>query len=178
MENAELISAVCNIVTAFAAVFAAWLAKQGVTAWRKQLVGQDEFDIAKRILKGAFEAESLIGRIRQYLKSKDHVSLWNRFDEVAAELDFAFLEGRVLWGDALVGLKAKLKECVVDLRLSTRWLNEIEQKRKAMSEEQYEKLHAKHDPIVWTQGDDDPFTGKLHDAVTALENKLRPHLKR
>lgn len=148
------------------------------TDFASELVAQDEFNVAKRILNGTFELENLIRRIRQDISFDDHDLLWNRFEAVTDELDVAFREGRVLWGDALAESKAKLKDCVVNLRHSRQWLHEIERKRNQMSPEQYDKLRGKHERIVCEAGDDDDFSRSLHAAVAALENSLRPHLKR
>lgn len=99
-----MISAVANGFTAFAAVIGAAAAARGVQLWKRQLIGADEYHLAKSLLTLVYRMRLACNKLRvsssddSVLKfnkeesAKELISLWGSFE---AELATA----RALWTD-------------------------------------------------------------------------------
>lgn len=67
----EIVDLVCKVLRnlavlagSVAALFGSIAACRGVSAWRKQLIGQDAYNLAKRLLTSIFQLEKAIKRFR------------------------------------------------------------------------------------------------------------------
>ncbi len=176
--HSEMITQIKDIVVAVSAAVGAISAWRGVDTWRKQLVGKSEYELAKRLLKSAFEIEKLIKRIRLTARMESDEELWDKLDKVGAECDVAFLEGRVQWGDQLFELKAPIAECVNQLRYSSQRIDDS--RAVDVPNAEIDSILNEHKPIArgWTADDSDDFSCKVHSAIEKLEKALRPHLRR
>lgn len=162
-------------ITAVAVALGAFAAWRGVSTWRQQLIGQDEYELAKRLLGGAFEFEALIKRIR--LGYELTPPLWEKLDGTCNDLDVAFAEARVLWGESTAQRKAAFKTCTTELDLAKLDVGELSAMSAAACEQMSEQIIKTSSPILHGKAGDE-FGMKVHSAVTSLEDYLRPHLQR
>lgn len=169
----SIITLVCDLLTASATMTVAYVAVRGMHTWREQMTGQDQYSVSKRILKGVFLLENLIQRIRACISREDTNRLWDRFDEVASELDTAFIEGRVFWGSELQKAKIDLKTCVSELRIASRMLSELNSKGSQLPPGKLFELKQPYEEVVWDHGPDDRFTAQLKLAVERVECVVR-----
>jgi len=173
MTCSEIVTLIINGVVAVSAAFGATAAWLGVNTWRKQLVGKSEYELARRLLKSAFEIERLIRRIRLIARIESDAELLSKLDEVGTECDVAFLEGRVLWGEDFFSLKKPLVDCVKRLRLSIRVIDGIRAGK-------VPKVRAnEHEPIAHgvAENNTDVFFQEVRSAVEPLEEYLKKYLR-
>ena len=139
-------------------------------------IGQQNYELAKRLLTGVLEVHDLIRGLRQEVSLDNKSQLWERLEKQLSELDAAFREARAMWGDILADRKRRLKDCVAQFRHSTRWLGIAQKDCDRLPESSYESIVAQHDPVVYAQ-DDDVFGKQLANAAAGLEIALRPFLE-
>jgi len=108
----------------------------------------------------------------------DEQALWDEINSVGTEIDEAFREGHVLWGDKFAALKRPLKDCVGDLRLARSKAENSSQHRDRMTDEQVEKVWQETSPFLHASDTNDAFADRLRSAIKAIEKKLAPHLRR
>lgn len=175
MTSLEFWSLVPDYLTAIAAIAAFFVAWLGVDTWRRQLIGQHEYDCARRLMKNAYEWERTLKRLR--LPFDNPIELEKMLDEYGSELDVAFLEGRVHWGDSFFKLKQPILDCANKWSLSKKQLERFcnRENPNPRDDQEYDRLS----PIVNMNSDDgsDEFSKQIRAAVAGLEEFVRPHLR-
>jgi len=201
----DWIGALANVVIAAAAGAGAVTAWRGLDAWRAELRGRNEYDLARRLLTALYRVREAIRAARspsmsssEYESRPDRAAddrpwsgkdmryayqqRWNRISEPLVELDTALLEAEALWGKVLKSSRAALQKCLADL-----WVNIVRHlranapddlpflQRKPMTAEEIEQ----NDAVVWDLGEGkDAFGDQVAAAVREFEDVLRPHLRR
>ena len=191
-----------RIVTTGAAVAGAWVAVSGLRAWRAQLIGKAEYELARRLLRGALEVREQIAVVRGPFMSAGELSAalseeagekeanlsnseqlkkattlaynhrWSGVSKAMSDLRLDVLEGEVIWGEPIKAAHRTLSECVAELQTSLITYLRAPYNRPLPNMEQ-------HFAVVYQISDDparDPFTVKVADAVGGFERLLRPHL--
>lgn len=193
----DIILLIVAIVGVFSAIF-------GLKTWRKQLKGNTEYELARRLLKAVYHARDQIkyirnpfmggGEISQAIKesgmeidqtdpkhsiksSRAVYSLrWKYLSEVLSELKIELLEAEVLWGKDINNIFKEFYKCVSDLNFAIyQHLNAKDGYFKL----DFEELK-KNDLIIYDTSDDptkNEFSGKIIQAVETIENFIRPKLK-
>lgn len=200
----SLVDILANFATAGAAIAAAIVAVLGLRAWRVQLHGKAEYQLARRLLRAVYRVRDKIQAVRapvmlggEIAAAIEHAGRdpkevseeekgvlgyelrWQAVTEAWSDLDVERLEAEVLWGEDIVNRLRKLRECTgllygalfqhAQTKTGQPW-----EKRK--SEESLRRI----DEILFHISDDpevDPFTGKLHVAVTEIESFIRPKMR-
>ncbi|OLE53103.1 MAG: hypothetical protein AUG51_14975 [Acidobacteria bacterium 13_1_20CM_3_53_8] len=134
------ISIIKDIITAIVALIAGVVAIYGVIAWKKQLKGKTEYELARRVLRAIYKVRDSIrivrspiqtgGEIEEAVKASGisydpddksthaktqaaiYESRWKQLNEARSNLQLELLEAEVSWGE---GIKDKLKplnECI------------------------------------------------------------------
>jgi flagellin-specific chaperone FliS len=176
----ELGSLIANGVTGVAAVVAAIAACRGVHTWRQQLVGQSDYELAKRMLRQVYELESIIRRLRYSLSIDDKAALWTRLNELFAARGVERLEAKVAWEGALVEANKLMDGCIYDLQQAKRRMDAADNSQTPMSEQSRQEILAKFGPILEAADDDndDDFSRRLAASVAEYEGRLRQYLDR
>lgn len=190
-----------DLVTAVAAATGATVAVLGLRTWKQQLRGRAEYELARRLLKAAYELRDSIasfrrpmmwieemsaalketGRIPDDLKSSRRAVYevrWKAVLEAGSELKVAELEGEVLWGGEFKQAVAPLDKCVACLSIAfAEFLRYSEQGDLAASER---AVLRKYEEVVYDRSkadEPDAFTKELNEAIRGVEGFLRPRLQ-
>jgi hypothetical protein len=140
----SLIEALEKAATGIAALVAAWVAWQGLEAWRVQLHGRTEYDLARRVLRAVFKVRDQIAFVRNPfvpvaetmeayraagidpaevdpLKDRERAAQlvyqkrWQPLAAAVSDLSVEILEAEVLWGKSSRDLETELRRLVAEL---------------------------------------------------------------
>src|SRR5690242_13318889 len=100
--------------TLLVAAWGAYLATTGVNAWKRQLVGHSEYEIAKRILVLNYTLVRMAKALRPVRGGK-LPRMNNEIFRVSAEFENAIVEGRAHWGDKVVELRRPIRTYVTHI---------------------------------------------------------------
>lgn len=193
-----VLGAVKDIVVALAAagsVGAAWL---GLNSWRKQLKVNSEYELSRRLLRAVFKTREAIRQLRNpFISAAEFegaakeagVEIGNRMGDIPsmgavydsrwklvsqAVLDFQVevLEAEVLWGSAIKDKVNGLYQCVRDLKAAIFLHFTYMKNASGISAERQLQIEE-----TINEREDDEFNKKLQEAITEIENFLKPHLK-
>jgi hypothetical protein len=130
--------------TGVAALVAAWVAWRGLEAWRVQLHGKTEYDLARRVLRAVLKVRDQIAFVRHPfvpaaetmeayraaginpaevdLPKDDnraaqlvYLKRWQPLAAAASDLSVEILEAEVLWGRSSRDLEAELRQLIGEL---------------------------------------------------------------
>lgn len=194
-----------EIVVIVAAAVGAYVAWYGLGAWKRQMSGKAEYDIAVQYLRAVLRLRNAIGVVRFFSIStgemvhlmresqeqraendpeKDQAyaaiaayeSQWKAVVEANSDLQIAALEAEVVWGREPIDLLVPLRKCVNELH----WAIDVYlRERYRDSRDRDDKLYADVLSVIFWASDDptkDAFSGKVNGAVSAAEQFVRPHL--
>ena len=197
-----------KLAPGIAALTAALVAVAGLGTWRRQLKGQAEYDLARRVLRAVLKARDHLNAVRSpdmtggeiaaaykeaglelperpLLGSQSKASelvydrRWQRLLAAVRELEAELLEAEVLWGAASRAPELEFKKCFAEL------YSAVMMHLRALSTP---NPHESLTKIVETQfrvlyrvdstDDPDQFGKRIDGAVKAFELIVRPHLTR
>jgi len=197
--------AIPKVATGIAALVGAWVALQGLRAWRVQLHGKTEYDLARRVLRGVFRVRDQIAYVRSPFvpagemidayksagldpneinllndtKRRDELVYQRRWQPLAAalsELSLEILEAEVLWGQPVRACERALKSAVGELNAAiSLYLRDIHTNNLRQDTHAAERME-KQLAIVYTGLPPDEFGASVEKTVKSFEDLLRPHL--
>jgi hypothetical protein len=198
------VSVLKDAILAIAAIIGSIVAILGLSTWKRQLYGQSEYDLAKRLLKSIYLFREVINNARHpfmqysatpdlpkdqldqlskeekewYARAQAFEKRWEPVANARAELDTSVLESEVFWGNEVKDKVAKLRQLQAELLVAI--------------EEHLERTNPK-DPDESFRGDDlkrnrailygrsdrakDQFLDKMLTAIEDIESTLRPFIK-
>jgi hypothetical protein len=197
---------VTDLAVAFASLIAAWVAVSGLSAWRHQLKGKTEYDLAKRILLSLFKYRDAIHgvrnpmmwghempsppeekrqymgiqEIRYYGTEKAYQKRWDRVTEHKAKLYPELLEGEVIWGTELNERFKKIYKLQAELQNAVRRHLELsDPSTPQRKQDSVAKYHDKHRDILYDESFDesDEFSKDIESAIQNIEEFLKPKLE-
>lgn len=206
MTIAECFGIARDIIVSGAALVTAWVAVPGLHRWKRELLGKENLEAARNLLRATYKIREAVGSCRDpYLEDKEfpedydgreenpmedalayayvYRNRWRRVRRARQEFNAAALEAEVLWG---CDVRAKAKELRVCLQ-KLFWgfqqyvLNVKSDNRKF---ERDKKLAEK---VEWIIGETVKYNEELNasedwfekyggDIITGIENLVRPHL--
>ena len=194
-------SIVKDAVVAIAAAFGAVFAGMGLKAWKRQLTGKTDYELARGILRRALEVRRAIEEARdpsitggEIEAAKEHLKTEGIADQRAAGTVAAYnvrygkvvtawfqlyekmIEAEVSWGVSVKAAKDPLEACVKELRHAIWSHNDmITGRRRNPTPDQMQKA----DDVVYSLKDEDRdgFARKVNEAVKVIEDLVRPHIK-
>jgi hypothetical protein len=201
MTPAEIIQIVKDCLTGTAAITGATVAVLGLRTWKRQLRGNAEYDVTRRLLRAAYKIRDAISRVRQPFMSMGEIGAavretarspqeprgynravfevrWKEALEAGNELKIAELEGEVLWGNSLKTAIAPLEERVKELSIAlSEFLRYDDKEDLDVAQREIKDEYA---DTVYDRGRPerpDTFTKAVNQSVDQLEAFLRPKLK-
>ena len=192
-----------DIIVCVAALVGAVVAILGLNAWKRQIGGKTEYELAQRLLKATYKLRESIRFVRNpmmfanempdppdgdpasqsdahkrwYRTGKGYESRWENVRKSHIDVEAELLEAEVLWGSYVKDKFAKLFDVEHDLyyRIIT-YLDHLnpDDREKWSAEE----AKATRNVLYGVGGPDDEFHKKLQEAIAAIEKELRPHLRR
>lgn len=197
---------ITDFAVAFASLIAAWVAVSGLSAWRHQLKGKTEYDLAKRILLGLFRYRDAIHGVRNpvmwgnekpsppeekrqhmtrdeieyYGTEQAYQKRWDRVTEQRASLYPELLEAEVIWGTELDERIKKINRLQGELKNAVRRHLELQDpKIDERKKDAIEKYHNKKRDILYDESfeESDEFSKDMLSEIQSIEEFLKPKLE-
>lgn len=198
------IAAAKDILVGLAAAAAALFAYLGLSAWRKELKGKAEYQLAKDVLKSVYKVREAFKHVRNpiiyqyeypegmrdvhgHLKREhDHEGTahvyekrWEKMAEAFGELEEHHLAAQVEWGPEFQDVIVKLRSCRVELLVAIQKM--LERKKNpheaplTKAEERAEERSVLYH--IGSNSEHDKFTPQIEEAINDFEKWLRPHVR-
>ncbi len=200
----EWIGVTKDILVGLSAVVATIFAYLGLYAWRKELKGKSEYQLAKDILKSVYKVREAFKHVRnivifQYEYPEDmqgphghlkpeydhegtaHVyeTRWKLMDESFKELEEYHILAQVEWGPEFQDRIKKLRACRSELLVTIQQM--LRRKKNPNGKMNSIEEQAEEESVLYHIGEDskhDKFTPKINEAIQEFEDWLRPHIKK
>jgi len=201
---APWIAAAKDIVVGLAAAAAAIFAYLGLSAWRKELKGKAEYQLAKDVLKSVYKVREAFKHVRNpiiyqyeypegmrdyhgHLKHEhDHEGTahvyekrWEIMAKAFGELEEHHLAAQVEWGSGFQEVIVKLRSCRVELLIAIQQMLERKKNpREAPVTKPEERVEERS--VLYHTGNNsehDKFTPQIEEAINDFEKWLRPHVR-
>ena len=185
-----ILHAISEALTAVAAATGAFIAVLGLNAWKKQLKGKTDYELARRYLRAVYKLRDAVQNVRNpfipaeemnaALKQSGKEGLgdgvdtqegvraaysarWQKVTEAGSDLSVELREAEVSWGRKALDIERDMEKCVQELFVTLR-------------------MYVQHNErpnrdLIYDQGDNDEYTKRLTTAVTKIEAYLAPHLR-
>ena len=193
MEISEIgkwIAAARDVLVGLSAASAAIFAYLGLSAWRKELKGKAEYELAKEVLKSVYRVREAFKYVRKptiycyeypadmkndYERTK-HVyeKRFEKIDDAFRELEEHHLAAQVEWGSEFQNVIEKLRSCKADLLVAVQQRlerNKNPQESSQTTTEERSVLDSLGSKMY------DTFTPKINEAIADFEGWLRPHIR-
>lgn len=187
----QIFELILNTINTIAIGTGAIIAVIGVNAWKQQLKGKTDYELARRYLRSVYKVRDALKYVRNPFMSSDEIFLalresglsdtdysdrkksnravyakrWEKVIGAASDLDVEYLEAEVSWGTGIVKVSedfnAFRKKLFVSLKM---FLEE-------------RPLSNEREDIIYDGGDDDDFNIDMRKAIENIEKFLKPHLK-
>ena len=194
-----------DFITGLSALTAAIIAILGLQAWKKQLKGKTEYELAQKYLRATYKIREALAWVRNPLQSateiaqamkeanfenvsvtdssypvKSAIAVYQkRFQKVTEaflDLDSIMLEAETLWGESVREHFKLLQEHSSALFIAIQiYISDMEH-NVPYNEEKYEKIIATMYAI--TDGSrEDPFAREVKETIKKIESFVKPRLK-
>jgi hypothetical protein len=200
VENLKAIaSAGKDVVLALAAIAATVTAILGLTAWRRQLMGNVQYELARRYLlhvyrfRDAFKAArapgvwiAAKGQVDERARSEGLHKAFDirvsQLDEAWSKLQLEAQEAEVLWGEPATAPVRALNDCRAEFYAALWhyfWLNDSHEPWQTV-DRSTSIVQETEEAVYSFSGNParDHLLGRLLQAVSAAEDVVRPHLRR
>jgi hypothetical protein len=201
----EIWTVVKDLVILGAATTGAFVAVRGLGTWQKQLKGQSEYDLSRRILVTLFKYRDAINglrhpamwghempsppeeeakamsyeKIRHYGTSKGYQARWDKVQEQRTALYADLLEAEAIWGSDLQNLFKVVFDLEHELLKRIRhYLELINPDTRQETKNAITKIDAEARDIMYDIGGDGPdeYKQDMLKAIESIEAYLKPNL--
>ncbi len=184
----SILKVLSSIVTALAAATAAVIAVLGLNAWKKQLRGKNDYELARRYLRAVYKlrdairfvrnpfipAEEINAALKDSNQEKERTNReetsravysvrWEKVTDAGSDLDVELREAEISWGQEALDVERDFEKCVQELFVALRMFVQHDQQPDR--------------DLIYDMGEQDEYNKKLKDAVAKIENYLAPHLR-
>jgi hypothetical protein len=203
---AELASFLKDLVLSGAAITGAIVAVKGLGTWRRQLKGQSEYELSRRILVTLFKYRDAINGVRYpavwayempsppeeeaekmspehnrfYGTSRAYQARWDKVQTERISLYADLLEAEAIWGVELKDLFKKVFDLEHELLTRIRhYIELINPDTDEASKEAIRRIDEKARDIMYDNMSDEPdeYKQELVSAIESIEKYLKPKLK-
>ena len=201
-----LIGSTKDVILGGAAIVGSVVAVKGLSTWRRQLRGQVEYDLARRILRLTYQYRDAIHAVRHpamwnpempappeekvktmsaeqirfYGRFKAYEKRWDRVSEARSLLYPELLESEALWEDEIKDRFAPLLK--LENQLFLRLTHQMELENPDVPSQDKEAIgkliDRKSDILYDTLSDDDVYRREFNEEVEKVAAKLKAHLRR
>jgi len=205
MDWPTLITTGKDLILAGAAITGSIVAVKGLSTWKRQLRGQAEYELAKRVLKATFQYRDRVYGVRHpvmwkyempqppreeadrmteqqinyYSTSKAYSSRWEKVVEIRETLYPELLEAKILWGHEIENLFKVLFEIERKLVLCIRhYLALINPDNSREYKDEINKIFKGEQDMQYDiLNEDDDFRKKFSSGLKSIEQFISPYLK-
>ncbi|WP_027158167.1 hypothetical protein [Methylobacter luteus] len=205
MTCTEIVSRLKDLVLSGAAITGAVVAVQGLGTWQRQLKGQSEYELSRRILVTVFKYRDAINGVRHpamwayempsppedeaakmspeqmrfYGTSKAYQARWDKVQIERTSLYADLLEAEAIWGVELKELFKKVFDLEHELFTRIRhYIELINPDTAEASKEAIRNIDKKARDIMYDDLSDEPdeYKKDLVSAIEKIEKYLKPKL--
>ncbi|MFQ2156064.1 hypothetical protein ACK33E_06450 [Aeromonas hydrophila] len=205
MSCTELVTLIKDLILSGAAIAGAVIAIKGLSTWKRQLKGQSEYELSRRLLVTLFKYRDAIAGVRHpvmwayempsppedesknmsrehirfYGTSKAYQARWDKVQAERASLYADLLESEAIWGDELKKLFKTLFNLEHELFTSVRhYVELINPETKEGSKESIRDIDKKRRDIMYDDlsEEGDDYRKDFQLGVEAIERYLKPKL--
>lgn len=201
MEVVSILAGVKEVAVTAAAVTGAIVALLGLSAWKRQLIGNAEYDIARRYLLALYQLRDSVASTRYPMMTSGEVAAairekkwdvppptvldnsayaaayelrWKHVMEAKRNLLVVGWEAEVVWGHKATELLKPIWRSVAELRSAIQQhIDGREPRDREESERAFLTLFS-----TGGSGESDQFSHAFDMSVKAVEEFVRPHLRR
>lgn len=206
MTCTEIVALLKDIVLSGAAITGAVVAVKGLGTWQRQLKGQSEYELSRRILVTVFKYRDAINgvrhpamwayempspseyeakimsqeQIRFYGTSKAYQARWDKVQIEKTSLYADLLESEAIWGNELKNLFKKVFDLEHELFTRIRYYIElINPDTDVASKEAIRNIDKKKRDIMYDNLSEEPdeYKRELISAIEDVEKYLKPKLR-
>ena len=196
----EFTSCISDIAVAVAALATGGSAVYGVNRWRREIKGRAAFETARGLLRATYILRDQITSCRHpfisvsefpnsFNKNNNpiptetadayrHVykNRWKPIAETISEFDVHDLEAQVLWGNDVKERTDKLRECVQEIKDAIGlFIENVGSDGEYFQNDRNWEKSVKN--TIYDAGKNNEVSNKIKNAITGIEEKIRPHLK-
>jgi hypothetical protein len=201
----EIVTIIKDIILVGVAITGAIVAVKGLNTWQRQLTGQSEYDLSRRILVSLFKYRDAINGVRHpmmwgyempnppqeeaktmsreelrfYGTSKAYQTRWDKVQEQRTALYADLLEAEAIWGNELELLFKEVFDLQHELFTRIRhYIELIDPDTEESSKEAIRNIDKKHRDIMYDDLSDEPdeYKSDLLSAILNIETYLKPKL--
>lgn len=205
MTYTEFVTLSKDLILSGAAIMGAIVAIKGLSTWKRQLRGQSEYELSRRILVTLFKYRDAVAGVRHpvmwayempspsedeskstssehvrfYGTSKAYQARWDKVQNERTSLYADLLEGEAIWGDELKKLFKSLFNLEHELFTSVRhYIELINPDTKEASKEAIRNIDKKRRDIMYDDlsEEGDDYRKDFQRGVEAIEKYLKPKL--
>ncbi len=206
VDLAGVAEAIRDSAIAIVSVLGLIIAYCGLQTWRRQLRGNTEYDLARRLLRASFKMRDALRTVRNPFMVASEIAdalkeagvsqeeieksgcnlnpdvavyntRWKTVAEALSDLKVEALEAEVLWGSAAIDSLKPLYDSVAKLRLAlVRLLRQGRRDRPPLKPDEADRI----DGIIYDTSEgsvDDEFTVEVHAAIERVKALVKPKLK-
>lgn len=200
-----IISCIKDLTLATAAIITSSVAIYGLNTWRRQHVGQVEYDLARRLLKTSYEIRNAINQVRHpmmwsyemiepsedekkysreekrhYGTANAYQKRWEKVQNSTNDLNTDLLEAEAIWGKEIYDIFKPCKDLENELfRNIQDYLQLINPNESDEMKEVIRKSRKKQREIMYDDlTDDNEYKRQYAEALTKIEKYLRPKLSK
>ena len=199
-EVAQYISVIKDVITGIAALVAAVVAIRGLRTWNRQLAGNANYDLAKRVLASTLKVREEIRRVRnpfilggemqrakialttedpsQDVKNlSDEAAVYqlrfNKLNGALLELDTNLLEAEILWKVDSTSITGPSKASITELYMALR--DHLKGTQARLEPARWDEAQA----IIYSnfQEGKDTFAAKADGAIATIQRIAIPYIE-
>jgi len=200
-EALAWVAIVKDAVLSVSAIVAAYVGVRGLGAWRRQLRGNTEYQLAKIMLTSVYELREAIAIVRNPLMHYSRVPdlpqeklkempqrerewhalaqayqrRWELIPAAKAKLDANLLEAEVIWGPDIWTKVTPLNRLIGELLIAVQDHLDARNPNGRYESPGPELIKKRHETL-YAIGESDPFKERLDEVICSVENELRPHI--
>jgi hypothetical protein len=205
MRILEAIGVIKDIVLLLAACVGSYVALRGLSTWQRQLKGNAEFEVGRRIRRSAYQIREGIRAFRsalilpgesiQAMKeaglteeqiAKIDINLidgyaystrWRRISDAMTELSLAALEGEAIWGAEIQRPVERLGACAAKLYANTTVYFQLRSQGCRTTYQIYADMLATHEQYVYRKSENDEYEAEVLSAVSEIDAYIKSKLE-
>lgn len=199
MSGDIVVGIIKDVLVSIAAITATIVAIMGLYSWKRELHGREKYETARNLIRATFELREEIRVCRsentynsefpkEYVVRDDpdeDEKAWvylykNRWDPVSKALinyDLAAIESEILLSEKLNLKIEQLRSCVDRLYKSIHTYIYNKSTEGKFFHDDDEMAKSVYEDIWIMRGETDVLSIKFLDAITGIENEIRPYLK-
>ncbi|MBU1138814.1 MAG: hypothetical protein KKA76_07550 [Proteobacteria bacterium] len=197
----EILTATKDVILIFAAILTANVAVKGLQSWARELKGKADFEVARNLIRSTYKLRDELSYCRspwipinEFPQGYDptrrtpsgeaqaysylYTNRWKPVASALQEFETQSLESEALWGSEFKPKTDEMRQCVRNLQVSidaliSNYANDGEDFR---SDDAFKKrVKAEVQEI---NRKENPLSLKINAAIKAIENAIRPHIRK